>query len=145
MKAYALIPILLLAACDELPVAQNPATPAAEPAVEEAAAVNEPVVVEEPAVFTLGPQDELQPPGAGKVLGKTVSSLGDPERGGDWIETPLVKKQGPGLVRYNGKTVPVLMIPAEGPASGGSRLSLSAMRALGAPVTELVEVEVVAS
>lgn len=77
-------------------------------------------------------------------LGTTVASLGDPADPGFWIATPLVAQARPGRVVYpaTGEAALVELRPAGGPASGGSRLSLPAMRALGAPLTGLPEVEV---
>jgi len=80
------------------------------------------------------------------ALGRTVAGLGDPGRTGLWLETPLVSASGKGRVVWptRGRWVAVALIPAEGPATAGSRLSLEAFRALGAPLTELIEVEVYA-
>ena len=80
----------------------------------------------------------------GPELGSTVASLGYPAETGLWIKTPLVTREGPGRVRYpaNGKSVAVTLIPLDGPKTAGSRLSLSAMQALGAPLTDLPTVEV---
>ncbi|WP_439140820.1 hypothetical protein [Planktotalea sp.] len=77
-------------------------------------------------------------------LGQTIASLGDPTQAGFWIKTPLVKSEGKGRVVYpgSGKSVQVDLIPIEGEASAGSRLSLAAFRIIEAPLTELPEVEV---
>jgi hypothetical protein len=73
---------------------------------------------------------------------QTVASLGDPVIPGLWMETSLVTSEQIARLRgTNGKEVTVTLKPAPGDSSGG-RLSISAMRALGAPLTELVEVEV---
>lgn len=79
-----------------------------------------------------------------QALGSTVASLGDPARPGFWIETPLVSAPGQGRVLYpeTGKSARVELIPIAGPATAGSRLSLAAMRLIGAPLTGLPEVEV---
>jgi hypothetical protein len=53
-----------------------------------------------------------------------------------------VKVQQEGRVTYNGKTANVLLIPIEGQATAGSRMSLQAFQALGVPLTDLVEVNV---
>jgi hypothetical protein len=45
-------------------------------------------------------------------------------------------------VAYNGKTARVLLIPIVGEATAGSRMSLQAFQALGAPLTDLVSVKV---
>ena len=72
-------------------------------------------------------------------LGVTVASLGTPAQTGLWLKPPLVKAQQTGSVAYNGKTTRVLLIPIVGEATAGSRMSL---QALGAPLTDLVSVEV---
>ncbi len=75
---------------------------------------------------------------------RTVAGLGDPSRPGLWLETPLVQAKAPGRVSLasGGPGVTVTLLPAPGEATAGSRLSLEAMRALGAPLAELVELEV---
>jgi len=77
-------------------------------------------------------------------LGTTVASLGDPAQAGFWIKTPLVEAQGKGRVVYpgTGKSVQVDLIPIDGAATAGSRLSLAAFRIIEAPLTGLPEVEV---
>ncbi|MGJ8545028.1 MAG: hypothetical protein ACSHWZ_06260 [Sulfitobacter sp.] len=82
--------------------------------------------------------------GASKVLGKTVASLGSPTEPGFWLKTPLVKTQGKGRVTNpaNGKSSAVTLIPIDGPATAGSRMSLPAMRLIELPLTGLNEVEV---
>jgi hypothetical protein len=82
------------------------------------------------------------PAAASRDLGVTVASLGDPARPGFWLETPLVRAPATGQVAYQGKTAQVDLIPIDGPATGGSRLSLAAMRLLGAPLTGLPEIRV---
>lgn len=83
---------------------------------------------------------------AERSLGTTVASLGAPTEPGFWLKTPLVSAEGPGRVVYpvTGKSVAVTLIPIEGPVTAGSRLSLSALRLLEAPLTGLPEVEVYA-
>ena len=77
-------------------------------------------------------------------LGTSVASLGDPARSGFWLETPLVSSETEGRVVFpgTGKSAQVQLIPIEGPATGGSRISLSAMRLIGAPLTDLPTLEV---
>lgn len=90
-------------------------------------------------------ESEMRPAGTGlHGPARTVAGLGDPSRPGLWLETPLVQAQGPGRVRLRsgGASVPVTLLPTPGAATAGSRLSLAAMRQLGAPLTELVELEV---
>lgn len=89
---------------------------------------------------------KAQAGGAGRLLGRTVASLGDPADPGLWIKTPLVSQPGKGRVVYpaNGKTVQLDLIPIDGPKTAGSRMSLAALRVIDAPLTELPEVEVYA-
>ncbi|OWU77925.1 hypothetical protein ATO3_04650 [Marinibacterium profundimaris] len=75
-------------------------------------------------------------------LGTTVASLGDPASPGLWMETPLTRREQTGEVRYQGSTVTLTLRPTGGEPGSGSRLSLLAMQALGAPLTELIEVSV---
>ncbi|WP_050530571.1 hypothetical protein [Pseudaestuariivita atlantica] len=85
------------------------------------------------------------PKPAGEVfLGTTVASLGDPTQPGFWLKTPLVSAPAQGRVVYpgSGKSSAVDLIPLDGPATGGSRISLAAMRLIEAPLTELPTVEV---
>lgn len=79
-----------------------------------------------------------------KALGKTVASLGSPTEPGLWLKTPLVKAEAKGRVTNpaNGKSSVVTLIPIDGPATAGSRISLAALRLIGASLTELTEVEV---
>ena len=74
----------------------------------------------------------------------TVAGLGDPARAGMWMETPLVSRQRPAriVVSRSARAAHVTLIPAGGAPSAGSRLSLEAMRVLGLPLTELVELDV---
>ena len=81
---------------------------------------------------------------AERALGPTIVSLGDPTRPGFWIETPLVSALGSGRVVFpaTGKSSQVELIPIDGPATAGSRMSLPAMRLIDAPLTGLPEVRV---
>ncbi|MES0824746.1 hypothetical protein [Ruegeria sp. SCP11] len=74
----------------------------------------------------------------------TIASLGDPSTLGRWLETPLVDTEFTGrvVVPRTGAQAYITLVPAPGPESGGSRLSLDAMRALLLPFDELVELEV---
>lgn len=85
-----------------------------------------------------------KPAGGETLLGTTVASLGDPARTGFWLETPLVDAPAKGRVEYpaNGKSAQVDLIPIDGPATAGSRISLAAMRLIEAPLTELPELRV---
>ncbi len=73
----------------------------------------------------------------------TVVGLGDPGRDGLWMETPLVSaRRNARLSAPNGKSVVVTLEPISGDTGQGSRLSIDGMRALGLPLTELVELRV---
>lgn len=73
----------------------------------------------------------------------TVAGLGDPGRDGLWMETSLVSsRRNARLTAPNGKSVVVTLEPISGDAGQGSRLSIDGMRALGLPLTELVELKV---
>lgn len=74
----------------------------------------------------------------------TIAGLGDPSTPGRWLQTPLVETEFTGrvVVPKTGSQAYITLVPAPGPASGGSRLSLDAMRALLLPFDELVELEV---
>ncbi|MGB5864049.1 MAG: hypothetical protein WBG95_07080 [Sulfitobacter sp.] len=77
-------------------------------------------------------------------LGTTIAGLGSPTEPGFWLKTPLVKSETTGRVTNtsNGKSSAVVLIPIDGPATGGSRLSLPAMRLIEATLTELVTLDV---
>ncbi|MDF1728634.1 MAG: hypothetical protein P1U53_12885 [Sulfitobacter sp.] len=78
------------------------------------------------------------------ALGTTVASLGSATEPGLWLKTPLVSEEQQGRVTNpaTGKSSVVTLIPLPGPATAGSQMSLSAMRLIGASLTELTEVEV---
>ena len=80
----------------------------------------------------------------GRFLGRTVASLGSPTEPGIWLKTPLVSQPSKGRIEYlaNGKSVSVDLIPIEGDAGSGSRISLAAMRLIEANLTDLPELEV---
>lgn len=86
------------------------------------------------------------PPSAERELGRTVASLGNPANPGFWLETPLVAETTQGRVVYaaTGKSVAVELRPIAGAATSGSRISLPALRLLGAPLTGLPELTVFA-
>jgi hypothetical protein len=134
---------VLLSACIpalKRPVPDSNAGPAAAPAVVAPAAAQLPEDLD--STTTAERAAALAPPPSGeRELGRTVTSLGDPVDPGFWLETPLVTKPGKGRVVYpaTGQSVAVDLRPIEGPATGGSRISLPAMRLLGAPLTGLPE------
>lgn len=74
----------------------------------------------------------------------TIAGLGDPTKAGRWMETPIVSSEINGRVvaRKTGATAYVTLIPSGGAPTSGSHLSLDAMRALLAPLDELVELDV---
>lgn len=78
------------------------------------------------------------PAASSATLGTTVASLGDPTEQGFWLRTPLVDAVTDGSVETEGgAVVQVKLIPIDGPASAGSRISLAAMRALDLGLTDL--------
>ena len=84
------------------------------------------------------------PASIGAALGTTVVSLGSATEPGLWLKTPLVDAEQPGRVTNpaTGKSAAVTLIPLEGPATAGSRMSLPALRLIGASLTDLTTVEV---
>jgi hypothetical protein len=89
----------------------------------------------------------IAPAPVAKKLGTTIATLGNPALPGFWLQTPLVSENTPGRVVYpaTGTSVSVDLIPTGGPETGGSRISLAAMRLLGAPLTGLPELIVYAN
>ena len=87
---------------------------------------------------------EAAPETGEKKLGNTIGSLGNPAEPGFWLKTPLVNAPTKGRLEYpgTGKSVAVDLIPIEGPKTGGSRVSLAALRLLGASLTGLPELVV---
>ncbi|SLN33783.1 hypothetical protein TRL7639_01510 [Falsiruegeria litorea R37] len=78
---------------------------------------------------------------------QTIAGLGDPTKGGIWMETPLVQVERTGrvVVRQTGASATVTLIPIPGDPTAGSFLSLEAMRKLLAPLEQLVELDVYSS
>jgi hypothetical protein len=140
--------LLMLAACAEFPGRQTEPLPAEAPAATEGLGAPPPPrdarSVEE---FDTTTEEQRIAAAArvagGRLLGKTVASLGDPMRPGFWIETALATAPGKGRLVYpaNGKSVEVEVFPIE---SGSSRVSLAAFRLLEAPLTDLPVLEVYA-
>jgi|GEM_PF-336970 len=77
-------------------------------------------------------------------LGSTVASLGNATEPGLWLKTPLVKTEMQGRVTNpaTGKSSTVTLLPIAGSASAGSRMSLAALRLIGASLTDLTTVNV---
>ncbi len=144
MTVISLASISLLAACSGLQL--NSSILNGGGGAPSAAAPQDPVLQPAPGV-DVATAEPLAPasPSAPSFLGSatTVASLGDPSLPGLWMETPLVAAEQQALIRSNRNTqVVVTLKPAPGEASGGSRLSIGAMRALGLPLTELAELQV---
>lgn len=140
----------LLAGCAQFPLMQGGGTPGPAPqATTRPPLTGAPIRPEDLDRSTTAERQEAAapPPAAAGSLGVTVASLGDPARSGFWMETPLVSAPTKGSVLYraNGRRLNVDLIPIGGPPTGGSRLSLSAMRMLDAPLTALPQVEVFAN
>jgi hypothetical protein len=135
------ISLMVLAGCGVLP-----ASVSQEPAVGEArSGVTSDVLVRPQARsndVAIGAAP--LPAAATGALGRTVASLGDATQPGLWLKTPLVQTEQAGRVSFpgTGKSVAVTLIPIEGPLTAGSRLSLAAMQAIGAPLTGLPEIDV---
>lgn len=82
--------------------------------------------------------------GGQTALGRTVVSLGAASEPGLWLKTPLVSAEAQGRVTNlaTGQSSRVTLIPIEGATSAGSRMSLAALRLIGASLTDLTEVDV---
>lgn len=76
------------------------------------------------------------------ALGSTIATLGDPSDPGLWLATPLVSEARPGRLALGDQSVLVELRPIPGAETAGSRISLPAIRLLGAPLTGLTEIEV---
>jgi hypothetical protein len=129
---------VFLSACGAVqnPFGQSEPAPAA-PAPQETAEAQEPSSV-------LQRQDGTSnaTPASG-LLGETVAALGDPVQPGFWLKTPLVTTEQPGIVeRPGGGTVQVTLLPLGGEATGGSQISLAAIRGLDIGLTELITLKV---
>lgn len=145
MRYLVLISLVALAGCDRVrsttdklfggdKAPETTAAPQAETAPDEAAEAATPETAAPPADILPGWEGARQ----------TVAGLGDPTIPGRWMETALVEQERNGrvVVRKTGATAHVTLIPAGGDPGSGSRLSLDAMRALLAPIDELVELDV---
>ncbi|ANB34880.1 hypothetical protein A6024_12745 [Rhodovulum sulfidophilum] len=93
--------------------------------------------------------DEASAPvfGFERDLGVTTASLGDPTDAGFWALTPLTDEIRRGRLAdpVSGKSVQVELRPSGGATGAGTRVSLSAMRALEVPLISLTNLKVYAS
>ncbi|MBV0890463.1 hypothetical protein KTN05_01180 [Paracoccus sp. Z118] len=142
-----ILPLLAVAACDQQ-AAEGPTPKPVVAHLDNGATVVAAPTADGDAVIIATP-----PPGAGGTaapataagrLGTTVASLGNAAEPGMWIKTPLVTAPGKGrLVNpATGRAANVDLIPLGGPATGGSQVSLPALQALGASLTDLPTIEV---
>ena len=77
-------------------------------------------------------------------LGETVATL-DATQPGLWLKTPLVSVEQSGEIIFGDKRLAVRLIPIDGPETGGSLISLEAMRAVDAPLTGFPKLQVFGS
>ena len=152
MKRIALLALLALPACDDLPILASAPGAAPAPAPVETLDPTPPPppppearTVEE--FDTTSAEDRASalatPEPAGEVaLGTTVASLGSPAIPGIWMETPLVSALTMGRVEIDGRSVSLELRPSGGAAGSGSQISLAAMRLLEVPLTDLPVVTV---
>ena len=139
VRGFGLVFCVALSGCAVLERVQGPqATDALPEVVEDTDAPLRPQARPDAATVEDAPEVSIG------TLGRTVASLGNAAEPGLWMKTPLVQSERSGTVYYpeTNKSVQVTLIPIDGPASAGSRLSLEAMQALGAPLTGLPEVDV---
>lgn len=128
----------VLAGCDELPRMNMP-----DWDMFDRRERTEDIPAEE-SVEALPEAEAEEAPALAGELGSTIVSLGAAGEPGMWLKTPLVDHEQKGRVYHNGLWLAVTLIPIEGEATAGSRMSLAAMRALELPLTELTEVRVTA-
>ncbi len=88
--------------------------------------------------------DKARQTGGAVDLGTTIASLGAVTEPGIWLKTPLVDAPAPGRVDYaaQGTSVAVELRPLDTQPGAGSRISLAAMRLIGADLTDLPELRV---
>ena len=135
MRNALLVTCVLLAGCDTVRSASDRVFGGSDKPAQA-----EPTVVEDAV--------EPQPASAASIgwtgAKTTIAGLGDPNKGGRWLETPLVDTEVTArvVVPKTGAQAYITLVPVSGPEGGGSRLSVDAMRALLIPFDELVELEV---
>ncbi len=136
-----LLPLILLAAC-ALPRREAPAP--VEPAVSVTEAPGAEVLRPRARAPAQAPVPTAEPAAAG-LLGETLAGLGAPGEAGLWLSTGLVSAARPGRVTTAaGQSVALDLRPSGAAPTAGSHLSLAAMRALGAPLGQLVALRVFA-
>ena len=131
------VALAFLAGCDELPRVNMPDWDL----FDRTADAPDKAPVESVEEMPEAEAEDVSPKLSG-ALGTTIVSLGAASEPGMWLKTPLVDHRQKGRVYHNGLWLAVTLIPIDGPATAGSRMSLSAMRALELPLTELTEVRV---
>jgi hypothetical protein len=82
---------------------------------------------------------------ADQALGTTLATLGTPTEPGIWLKTPLVTGLQQGKVTHQGRTINIELRPSGGEVGSGSQISLAAMRLLEAPLTAILELQVIAT
>lgn len=141
MRYLGFVSILVLASCgigERLKGEAPPADPVPD-------SMPEPIPIADlPEAASLDPSPEAAPVPDTTGPAPTVAALGDPTRPGLWMETPLVSTERRGRITLagTGASAEVTLIPIDAENTAGSRLSLEGFRALGAPLTELVELSV---
>ncbi|MEO1363127.1 MAG: hypothetical protein AAFU86_05040 [Pseudomonadota bacterium] len=139
VRGFGLVFCVALSGCAVLERVQGPQASGAVPdVVEDTDAPLRPQARPDAALVEDAPEVSVG------TLGRTVASLGNAAEPGLWMKTPLVQSERSGTVYYpeTNRSVQVTLIPIDGPATAGSRLSLEAMQAIGAPLTGLPEVDV---
>ncbi|WP_259966828.1 hypothetical protein [Leisingera caerulea] len=140
MIFFSLASISLLAACEGIQLNSSVLNGRDAPAPSEP---QDPMLQPAPGVDVAEADPTMPAAPSFRGSATTVASLGDPSVPGMWMETPLVAAEQQALIRTGRNTEAVVTLkPVPGAESGGSRLSISAMRALGLPLTELAEVQV---
>lgn len=141
--------LLLLGGCGDFELPKLPSLKKEEPAPVPAQsgpqapldATGGALDVPEELVEVPAEEEEVAPETVFTGTAQVVASLGDPAVPGLWMETSLVSNEQKALLRSsNGSEVTVTLKPS--PTTGSARVSIAAMRALGVPLTELVELQV---
>lgn len=142
MRYLLLISLILVTGCDRVRSTTDKLFNRSEPVAQTEALQAEPELEPEAVAEPVQEATDFQPGWVGAR--QTIAGLGDPTIPGRWLETSLVSQERNGrvVVRKTGATAHVTLIPVAGDPGAGSRLSLEAMRALLAPIDELVELDV---